>query len=139
MRYGRLITVVDHHTVSATEAAYSSLFGLYVPRLRAPSWGSTIGINIEEEEWLVETFEAGIFNASDKDRLGRLVYLMAAHSVNVGPSQLPQRQFQSYGSRVVLERPVYVNQGLCIMVRNPAVVDTDRIRVSFSYRRVYDG
>lgn len=138
MRYGKLVTVVDHHTVTATEAAYSSLFGLYVPRLRQPQWSNTIGINIEEEEWLVETFEAAIFNASDKDRLGRLVYLMAAHSVNVGPSLLPHRQFQSYGSRVVLDRPVSVTQGLCIMVRNPVVVDTDRIRVSFSYRRCYD-
>jgi len=140
MEVGKLANTVDVHVVSATEAAYGTLFGLYLPQkkpmwVQASDWPAII-----EEEWLVEHMDCHIYDSTGLNYQGRKIQLFAPSPSGQGPILLPMvGDCQYLGNRIVLARPVFVLYGVGVLIRTPVVVDTDQIQVSIRYRRVKHG
>jgi hypothetical protein len=133
----KLIEVFEEHVVSVAEAAYNTLFGIWLPRNPGVAlWTAAINFRIDPEEWQLDWMECHLSDATGLNHHGRLIFLMAPHSMGVGPGLLPADRLQNMGNRVCLHRPVQVTQGVGLYIRTPSLVATDVISTRFAYRRM---
>jgi hypothetical protein len=137
MNYGPLKLASQTLWLTATEAAYSVLFGLYLPR-RGFVWTSGISadMQLEEEEWRVEAMDVHHFTATGVRYQGRLMELFSVQPAGVGPLDLPSNRLQYGNARVCLDHPVEVNRGVGFRYATPAFIDTDGIQMSVLFRQV---
>jgi len=137
MRYGPLITASDSHTITAGEAAYTCLFGLFLPS-KGFVWASGIGqdLRIEPDEWLVEAADVHHYDATGLRYQGRQIELFAVNPSGVGPLDLPSSRIQWLNQRITLDHPVPVLYGLGLRYGTPGFIATDGIQFNVSYRRV---
>lgn len=138
MIYGRLETVSDSHIVSAAEAAYTTLFGLFMPGI-ASYWANGVtglSLNAKEEEWRVESMTAEITSSTGMNKHGRVIVLFAPNTPGMAHQFLPAGRCANLSGQVTLERPVHVKRGVGVLVRTPSVIATDIVAVSFSYKVV---
>lgn len=136
-KYGPLQTQSDPHIITAGEAAYSVLFGLFLPR-KGFVWASTIGadLHIEEEEWLVEYMDVHHYTATGVRYQGRQMELFAVQPSGVGPVDLPSSRLQWLNQRITLDHPVFVTRGVGFRYATPAFIATDGIQLTVGYRTV---
>lgn len=139
-RYGPLTVASECRWLSAGEAAYSVLFGLFIPR-KGFVWDSTISAELQmyEEEWLVEHMDVHHFDSTGLRYQGRSIELFMVQPAGIGPIDLPSNGIQFGNHRIVLERPVHVNHGVGFRYATPAFSATDGIQLTVLYRRVSNG
>ena len=134
---GPLDNAYDVHVVSAPEAAYIALFGLFIPQ-QPWQWASTIdgGLLIPEEEWLIETMDCHVYDPTGLNYHGRLIQFFAIRPAGQGPIFLPANNLQYGGGRATMNRQTRTTRGVGVLLRKPVVVATDQIQISVNYRKV---
>jgi hypothetical protein len=135
MRYSKLQNVFELHIITAAEAAYNTLFGLFLPQ-RGVIWVGAINQIVNQEEWLIDSAEVDLTDATGLHYQGRQINLGAIYQDKQGQCSLPVSQWTNLGKSVRLLHPVTTLYGLAVWVRTPSFIATDIIQVKFSYRRV---
>lgn len=137
--YGGVNTLSHSHGVTATEAAYGTLFGCFLPR-RGWSWfQSADWPEIHQyEEWLVDNFTVAIRSAAGEEYNGRVIEIFKPLPRGNGVEIVPSTFVYTYGNRVHLLRPVQTQYGMGCLFRTPSLIDTDIIDINLTYRARLD-
>jgi len=141
MEYGRLNVVSETHAVTVAEAAYNTLFGIFLPG-QSPIWANGVGATVltaRDEEWRVESMHAEITTATGLHLHGRQILLFAPHPPGQPQELLPARQWQNLNGAVSLQQPVEVKRGVGVFLRTPCAIATNIVIVTYSYRVVRHG
>jgi len=127
-----------YHTVTAPEAAYVQLYGIFRPS-RPDLWQNFLDNTTEwtVEEWLVEDMDFEIIDLAAKNPYhGRIVQFFTPKRGGSGMFLLPNTSLQYMSQRPHLEKPCFVSRGLGVHLWAPAYLSTDTIKVTWRYRMV---
>jgi len=130
-----LQSITEIHPVSVGEAAASQLMGVFLPDM-SPTWAAGITDIARSVEWELHHLDAALYTAAMIAYSGKLISFLALQGAGQQSTMLPASQCQYLDCRVTLDHPVALRSGFVVLIRNPAMVATDQLVVSYTYRKV---